>query len=71
MLLVKLKRCYYRGLIRHSFITKKTAGTNELSDYIEANVVYGEGQEADIQYAISNTFGFEGHNAVRLRRWEG
>ena len=37
--------------IRHSFVPK-TAGTKELSDYIEANVVYGEGQEADIQYAI-------------------
>lgn len=42
--------------IRHSYVPK-TAGTKELSDYIEANVVYGEGQEADIRYAISNTFG--------------
>ena len=57
--------------IRHSFVPK-TAGTKELSDYIEANVVYGEGQEADIQYAISNTFGFGGHNAVlAFKRWEG
>ena len=56
--------------IRHSFVPK-TAGTKELSDYIEANVVYGEGQEADIQYAISNTFGFGGHNAVlAFKRWE-
>ena len=57
--------------IRHSYVPK-TAGTKELSDYIEANVVYGEGQEADIQYAISNTFGFGGHNAVlAFKRWEG
>ncbi len=35
----------------------------QLSDHIEANVVYGEGQEADIG-TISNTFGFGGHNAV-------
>ena len=56
--------------IRHSFVPK-TAGTKELSDYIEANVVYGEGQEADIEYAISNTFGFGGHNAVlAFKRWE-
>ena len=57
--------------IRHQYVPK-TAGTQELSDYIEANVVYGEGQEADIQYAISNTFGFGGHNAViAFKRWEG
>ena len=57
--------------IRHSFVPK-TAGTKELSDYIEANVVYGEGKEADIEYAISNTFGFGGHNAVlAFKLWEG
>ena len=57
--------------IRHQYVPK-TAGTQELSDYIEANVVYGEGQDADIQYAISNTFGFGGHNAVlAFKRWEG
>ena len=32
-----------------------TAGTSEVSDYIEANVVYGQGLEQEIPYAISNT----------------
>ena len=57
--------------MRHSFVPK-TAGTSELSDYIEANVVYGQGLEQEIPYAISNTFGFGGHNAVlAFKRWEG
>ena len=48
-----------------------TAGTSEVSDYIEANVVYGQGLEQEIPYAISNTFGFGGHNAVlAFKRWE-
>lgn len=56
--------------MRHSFIPK-TAGTKELSEDIEANVVIGNGIEADVQYAISNTFGFGGHNAVlAFKRWE-
>lgn len=56
--------------IRHSFIPM-TAGTKELSDDIEANVIFGQGQEADLQYAISNTFGFGGHNSVlAFKRWE-
>lgn len=56
--------------MRHSFIPK-TAGTQELSDYIEANVVIGQGLEAEVKHAISNTFGFGGHNAVlAFKRWE-
>lgn len=56
--------------MRHQFIPK-TAGTRELSDDIEANVVYGHGVEAEVNYAISNTFGFGGHNAVlAFKRWE-
>lgn len=56
--------------MRHSYIPK-TAGTQELSDDIEANVVIGNGQEAEVKYAISNTFGFGGHNAVlAFKRWE-
>ena len=53
------------------FLTVSPAGTTELSDYIEANVIYGQGVEREIPYAISNTFGFGGHNAVlAFKRWE-
>ena len=56
--------------MRHNFVPM-TAGTSEVSDYIEANVVYGQGLEQEIPYAISNTFGFGGHNAVlAFKRWE-
>lgn len=48
-----------------------TAGTKELSDYIEADVIYGQGRDMEIKYAISNTFGFGGHNSVvAFKRWE-
>lgn len=57
--------------MRHSYVPM-TAGTNEVSDYIEANVIFGQGQEKEVEYAISNTFGFGGHNAVlAFKRWEG
>ena len=56
--------------IRNSYVPM-TAGTTELSDYIEANVIFGQGLEREIPYAISNTFGFGGHNAVlAFKRWE-
>ena len=56
--------------IRNNYVPM-TAGTTELSDYIEANVIYGQGLEREIPYAISNTFGFGGHNAVlAFKRWE-
>lgn len=55
--------------IRNNYIPV-TAGTTELGEDILANVVYGEGQEAEFDYAISNTFGFGGHNAViAIKRW--
>ena len=48
-----------------------TASTKELSDYIEADVIYGQGRDMEIKYAISNTFGFGGHNSVvAFKRWE-
>ena len=56
--------------MRHSH-APMTAGTKELSDYIEADVIYGQGRDLDIKYAISNTFGFGGHNSVvAFKRWE-
>lgn len=55
--------------MRHNYVPM-TAGTTELSDYIEANIVYGQGLDQEIPYAISNTFGFGGHNAVlAFKRW--
>lgn len=56
--------------MRHSH-APKTAGTAELSDYIEADVIYGQGRDMEIRHAISNTFGFGGHNSViAFKRWE-
>jgi len=56
--------------MRHSY-APKTAGTTELSDYIEADVIFGQGRDMEIRHAISNTFGFGGHNSViAFKRWE-
>ncbi|MGT2667681.1 beta-ketoacyl-ACP synthase II [Streptococcus rifensis] len=56
--------------MNHSY-APMTAGTQEVSDYIEADVIYGEGREMTITHAISNTFGFGGHNSViAFKRWE-
>ncbi len=46
--------------IRHSFVPR-AAGT-KVRLTISGKRCYGEGQEADIQYAISNTFSFGGHS---------
>ncbi|MCK1237065.1 beta-ketoacyl-ACP synthase II [Streptococcus uberis] len=57
--------------MKNSYIPM-TAGTKELSDDIEANVIFGQGKEAEIRYVMSNTFGFGGHNAVlAFKNWEG
>ncbi|VGV51245.1 3-oxoacyl-(acyl carrier protein) synthase II [Streptococcus pyogenes] len=56
--------------MRHNYVPM-TAGTQALSEDIEANVIFGEGKETVINYAISNTFGFGGHNAVlAFKCWE-
>ncbi|MEG1095122.1 MAG: beta-ketoacyl synthase N-terminal-like domain-containing protein, partial [Lactococcus sp.] len=40
------------------------AGTKELDEGMTINVVLGQGQDAEINYALSQDFGFGGHNAV-------
>ncbi|GBG96175.1 beta-ketoacyl-ACP synthase II [Lactococcus termiticola] len=48
------------------------AGTKELDEGMTINVVLGEGKEANIDVAISQDFGFGGHNAVlAFKKWTG
>ena len=43
---------------------------DEQIDY-RINFTFGKAQKRDITYAISNTFGFGGHNAcLVLKKWE-
>ena len=47
------------------------AGTTELDEGMTINVVLGEGKPADINLALSQDFGFGGHNAVlAFKKWE-
>ncbi|ADZ63397.1 beta-ketoacyl-[acyl-carrier-protein] synthase II [Lactococcus lactis subsp. lactis] len=48
------------------------AGTIELDEGMTINVVLGEGKPADINLALSQDFGFGGHNAVlAFKKWTG
>ena len=48
------------------------AGTTELDEGMTINVVLGEGKPADINLALSQEFGFGGHNAVlAFKKWTG
>ncbi|MGO2071917.1 MAG: beta-ketoacyl-ACP synthase II [Lactococcus lactis] len=48
------------------------AGTTELDEGMTINVVLGEGKPADINLALSQDFGFGGHNAVlAFKKWTG
>jgi 3-oxoacyl-[acyl-carrier-protein] synthase II len=48
------------------------AGTTELEEGMTINVVLGEGRDAEINVAISEDFGFGGHNAVlAFKKWSG
>lgn len=58
--------------IQHQY-APVNAGTTELDDDTSViNVVLGQGRQHEINYAISNSLGFGGHNAViALKKWEG
>lgn len=58
--------------IQHQY-APVNAGTTELDENTSIiNVVLGQGKKHDINYAISNSLGFGGHNAViALKKWEG
>ncbi|WP_434717539.1 beta-ketoacyl-ACP synthase II [Lactococcus lactis] len=48
------------------------AGTTELDEGMTINVVLGEGKPANINLALSQDFGFGGHNAVlAFKKWTG
>ncbi|MBS7067796.1 MAG: beta-ketoacyl-ACP synthase II [Lactococcus lactis] len=48
------------------------AGTTELDEGMTINVVLGEGKPTDINLALSQDFGFGGHNAVlAFKKWTG
>lgn len=48
------------------------AGTKELDEGVTINVVLGQGKDAQIDVALSQDFGFGGHNAVlAFKKWTG
>lgn len=48
------------------------AGTKELDEDMTINVVLGQGKETEINIALSEDFGFGGHNAVlAFKKWTG
>lgn len=49
-----------------------TMGTRELDENMNIDVVIEKGRDHTFEYAISNSLGFGGHNAViALRKWSG
>ncbi|MDR3156681.1 MAG: beta-ketoacyl-ACP synthase II [Lactobacillales bacterium] len=49
-----------------------TMGTRELDEDMSIDVVIEKGRDHTFEYAISNSLGFGGHNAViALRKWSG
>jgi 3-oxoacyl-[acyl-carrier-protein] synthase II len=55
--------------LNHQFVPA-TAGTKELGEDIRINVVTGQGVSHNFDYAISNSLGFGGHNAViAIKKW--
>ncbi|WP_159722701.1 beta-ketoacyl-ACP synthase II [Enterococcus sp. CSURQ0835] len=48
-----------------------TINVKEVDPEIKANIVINEAKETEVNYAVSNSLGFGGHNAVIcLKRWE-
>lgn len=56
--------------LQHQFIPP-TINVTEQDPAIDLNVVKNQSQPAELTYALSNSLGFGGHNAViALKRWE-
>ena len=56
--------------LQHQFIPP-TINVREQDPEIDLNIVKNQSQPAEITYAMSNSLGFGGHNAViLLKRWE-
>ncbi|MFK4566956.1 beta-ketoacyl-ACP synthase II [Enterococcus sp. UD-01] len=56
--------------LQHQFIPP-TINIEQLDEAIEINIVTNESQKHEFNYALTNSFGFGGHNAVLcLKRWE-
>jgi len=55
--------------LNHQFVPA-TAGTKEVDEEFRINVVTGQGVKHNFDYAISNSLGFGGHNAViAIKKW--
>lgn len=49
-----------------------TLGLEETDEACDLDYVPGEGRQQEIKYALSNSLGFGGHNAILLfKRWDG
>lgn len=56
--------------LQYQFIPP-TINVKEVDPEIKANIVINEAKETEVNYAVSNSLGFGGHNAVIcLKRWE-
>jgi len=57
--------------LRHGVIAQ-TANRDTPDPACDLDVVPNEPREADVQVALSNSFGFGGHDAtLAVRRWDG
>ena len=57
--------------IQEGFIPA-TVNTKEIDEEVKANIIIGKNLKEDLQYVLSNSLGFGGHNASLLfKKWEG